>query len=69
MEPPECVRHTLRVLEEVAKIEQERLAAGETAFLSQEALREMAEDRLRSNGLGTAQTGTADSGRAVYELY
>jgi len=44
---PEEVRHKRQVLKEVAKIEGEREAQGDTAFWNKEALWEMAEDRLR----------------------
>ena len=53
---PEYVRHKGRVLKEVAKIQQERAAQGDTAFLNEEALREMAEERLRREHRGIAQT-------------
>ena len=42
---PEFVRHRGRVLkEEAAKIEQERTAMGESEFLDEKELQEMAED-------------------------
>jgi hypothetical protein len=55
---PEEWRLKRRVPDEIAKIEQERAARGDTEFLNKEALREMAEDRLRQGGRSTAQPGS-----------
>jgi len=64
---PEELRHKRQVSEEIDKIEQEPAALGDTAFLNREALREMAEDRLRRDRRGGAQSGltTAPNGAAV----
>jgi hypothetical protein len=53
---PEEVRHKRQVTEEVAKIEQERAALGDTVFLDKNTVREMAENRLRRERRGRAQT-------------
>jgi hypothetical protein len=55
---PEEVRHKRQVSEEVEKFEQERAAQGDAAFLSKNALREMAEDRLRREDRRAAQTAS-----------
>jgi hypothetical protein len=55
---PEQVRHRGRVSNEVAKIEQERAVQGDTAFLSKNALWEMAEERLRRERRSIAETGS-----------
>jgi hypothetical protein len=64
---PEEVRHTASLRKEVAKIEQERAALGDTAFLDKKTLREMAEDRLRRERRRRAQTGstTAEAAEAA----
>jgi len=55
---PEEVRHKRQVLKEVAKIEAERAAQGDTAFLDKETLCTMAEDRLRRERRGGGQSGS-----------
>lgn len=55
---PEEVRHRWRISQEVDKIEQERAARGDTAFLDEKSVREMAEERLRREHRGIAQTGS-----------
>jgi hypothetical protein len=58
---PEYVRYRVRVLDEVAKIERERAAQGDTAFLDAKALWEMAGERLRRERRSIAQTGSTDT--------
>jgi len=53
---PEDVLHKWQVLKEVAKIEEERAAQGDWSFVNKEALREMAEDRLRGERRGGAKS-------------
>jgi hypothetical protein len=55
---PEFVRQQRRVLEEVARIEQERAARGDRSFMNSEALRKMAEDRLGCEPRDRPQTGS-----------
>ncbi len=64
---PEEVRHWRQVEKEIAKVEQERKALGDTSFLDKKTLRKMAEDRLRGERRGGTQSGatTAPNGAAV----
>lgn len=55
---PEYIRHERRVSEEVSRIERERVARGDTSFLNHEALRKLAEDRLRRECRDSPQTGS-----------
>ena len=65
---PEYVRHRGRVLKEVAKIKQERAASGDTAFLNEHALEEMAEDRLRREDRRAAQTASTTARAAETKI-
>jgi hypothetical protein len=55
---PEEVRHKRQVSEEVEKLEQEPAIQGEVTFLSKNALREMAEERLLRENQRAAQTAS-----------
>ena len=61
------MRHRWRVLREVDKVEQERAARGDTAFLDEKSVREMAEERLLREDQRAAQTAstTARSAEAA----